>query len=95
MFNPQVRAYVGGVETPIEGIANPGSVILEVELEDGRTVQFCVNEDGHVEVRGWGNIAAKLGNMNSLQFNANLAFEEPTTCEVCYHRLTDNCGCDS
>lgn len=94
MFKPQVRAYVGGVATPIEGVANPGSVIFEVELEDGRTVQFRVDKDGYVNVRGWGNIAAKVGNRNILELHAFVPHEEPFTCEVCYARLDARLACD-
>jgi hypothetical protein len=49
--------------------------VLDVELQDGRTVQLIVNGDGSIDLRGWGNIPIKLGNDNRLNFRADLVFE--------------------
>ena len=90
----QVRAYKGGVATPIENVANPHSVVLEVEFPDGRTVQLSVEDTGGVNLRGWGNIPAKVGNGTKLSLAGVVNPQEQTTCPVCYHRL-GKCGCDA
>jgi hypothetical protein len=68
----RVAAYKSGKAIPINGVANPGSVILEVSLDDGRTVQLTVSSDGTVWLRGWGNTPAKVGNANSLNILAEI-----------------------
>lgn len=87
----KTRAYVMGRPVPIEGINNPGSVILEVEMEDGRTVQLAVYRTGQIDLRAWGNIAAKVGNMAQVDMHCTVVPQEQTTCEICYHRLPCNC----
>lgn len=89
---PTVTAYVAGKTVPIEGAVNQGSAILEVRLDDGRTVQLCVNNDGGVNLRGWGNVPGKVGNSTRLDFSAYLPHEDPTTCETCLDKL-GGCGC--
>jgi hypothetical protein len=85
----RVAAYKSGKAIPINGVANPGSVILEVSLDDGRTVQLTVSSDGTVWLRGWGNTPAKVGNANSLNILAEIQKQEQTHCEVCYCPLND------
>lgn len=88
----QVRAYVGGKAIELPNASNLSSAVLEVELPDGRTVQFSVNDKGSVRVRGWGNIPAKVGNCQCLTLDARMLPEVASTCEVCYHKLA-LCGC--
>ena len=84
----EVRAYVGGrpISLP-EALGNPGSAVLEVELEDGRTVQLVVSGEGDVHLRAWGNVPAKIGNMDRTSFSAHVQFEEQNTDPVTYERL--------
>lgn len=88
----QIRAYVGGKAVPLPNASNPSSAVLEVELPDGRTVQFGVDDNGHVSVRGWGNVPAKVGNSASLMLSATVIAEAPTHCATCYNKLA-LCGC--
>lgn len=88
----KARAYVGGKPIELDRMTNPGSAILEVELNDGRTVQLCVNKDGGICLRGWGNIPATVGNSNSIVLTCELKYEEPTTCDRCYNQF-EKCDC--
>jgi hypothetical protein len=90
----KARAYVMGRAVPLEGVRNPGSTILEVELDDGRTVQLCVDVEGHIHLRAWGNIPAKVGNSTQASFDCQLNLEEQTSCPTCYGRLGE-CNCDA
>ncbi len=84
----EVRAYVSGRRVVLpEALGNPGSAVLEVELEDGRTVQLAVSGDGEIFLRAWGNMPQKLGNMNRTGFSAHVEFEEQTHDPVTYERL--------
>lgn len=69
----EARAYVHGKALPLSGVSNPGSVILEVELPDGRTVQMRVTDEGEVNLRAWGNIPEKVGNMDQFSFHGQLS----------------------
>lgn len=80
----RVAAYKAGARVPINGVTNPGSVVLEVVLDDDRTVQIVVDKDGEIGLRGWGNVPARVGNGNKLEFRAVLQREEATHCERCY-----------
>lgn len=66
--------------------------IVEVEMNDGRTIQLCVDEDGEVNLRGWGNIPGKVGNWSRMNFTAQLLSEVPTHCDICYNHL-EECKC--
>lgn len=84
----EVRAYVHGRPVALpRALGNLGSAVLEVELEDGRTVQLVVSGNGDVHLRAWGNVPAKIGNMNRTGFSARVEFEEQTTDPVTYERL--------
>ena len=86
----KVRAYVMGRAIELEGVNNP---TLEVEFDDGRTVQLVVNDDGGILLRGWGNIPSKLGNSNSVQMYCDLQYQEPKTCHICWGPIAEcNCG---
>jgi hypothetical protein len=85
----RVAAYVNGSHLPIRGVANRDSVILEVTLDDSRTVQLDVRGDGVVQLRGWGNNPAKVGNWNTLNLTTQINKQEQTHCEVCYCPLND------
>ena len=86
----KVSAYKMGTRVSILDIDNPGSAILEVTLDDGRTVQLVVESTGLVFLRGWGNVPAKLGNCNLMGFSAQLQKEKQTHCEKCYGKLDSN-----
>jgi hypothetical protein len=81
------RAYVHGKALPLLGVRNPGSVVLEVELDDGRTVQMAVEDNGRIFLRGWGNTPALLGNANAVEFRCQLAPEEQTHCPFTFDRV--------
>ena len=86
----EVRAYVSG--NPIvlhEALGNSDSVVLEVELEDGRTVQLVVSGDGRVDLRAWGNVPAKLGNDYLTSFDAVIPFQRQTHDPITYERLKE------
>lgn len=85
----KARAYVHGHAVPLDNANNPGSTILEVELDDGRTVQLVVNDTGHIGVRAWGNIPAKVGNTAQVSFECLLHHETQTNCPVCYGKEGD------
>jgi len=84
----EVRAYVMGKPVVLHNILNSGNVVLEVELDDGRTVQLVVSGDGEIHLRAWGNVPAKIGNMDRTGFSAVVPCEEQTTDPVTYERLT-------
>lgn len=90
----KARAYVMGRAVPLEGIANGASTILEVELDDGRTVQLVVDCGGRIGLRAWGNIPAKVGNSTQAGFECHLNFDEQTTCPTCYGKVGE-CNCDA
>jgi hypothetical protein len=73
----KARAYVRGKVVELPDLNNIGSVILEVELDDGRTVQLSVGIEGRIHLRAWGNIPAKVGNADSVHLTAIVPFEEP------------------
>lgn len=50
---------------------------MQIEMEDGRTVQVFFNSDGRVHVRGWGNKPITLGNLDRTSFVALIPYEEP------------------
>ena len=89
----KARAYVMGRAIDIPNISNPQSIILEVELDDGRTVQLSVSDTGHIWLRGWGNIPAKVGNGTVVTMDCELPHEDPTTCGICYSKLEEGCTC--
>ena len=80
----EVAAYKSGVRIPIDNVANRDSVVLEVKLDDGRTIQLTFDTEGMFYLRGWGNIPARLGNSNKVVFQAAVQYEEATHCEVCF-----------
>ena len=73
-------------------LAETTSAIVEIELVDGRTVQLVVRPDGEIDLRGWGNIPASLGNSTCVGFHCQLDWKQATCCETCYGRL-GRCGC--
>ena len=87
----KTRTYIHGRAVPLE-LNNPGSTILEVEMDDGRTVQLVVNDTGHIGLRAWANIPINVGNATQATFECLLQFEEQTFCGTCYNRLGD-CIC--
>lgn len=93
----KLAAYKAGARVPILDVTNPDSVVLEVVLDDDRTVQIAVSNKGLVSLRGWGNVPAKVGNWNKLEFTAELQKEDANHCEKCYCPLTGSarikCNC--
>jgi len=86
-------AYIHGKPLQLQGVSNPGSIVLEVRLDDDRTVQLVVRDDGEIQVRGWGNIPILVGNGNQVEFACRLTPEEQTHCPQCYgHIEYCNCG---
>ena len=87
-FIKEVRAYVGGAKRvlPLHGVSNAYGTVLEVVLEDDRTVQFSVNGDGAIMLRGWGNVPMLLGNAAQVSVVLNLSPENPT-CDENGNRL--------
>ena len=85
-------AYVHGKPLPLQGVSNPGSIVLEVVLDDDRTVQLVVRDNGEIQVRGWGNTPILLGNGNQVEFMCRLAHEEQTYCPRSYTPIKD-CKC--
>jgi len=83
----KARTYVQGRPIPIEVNQPPGSVVLEAELDDGRTVQLSVNETGVVLLRGWGNIPATIGNSSTVELLCQIHPQKQTHCPVCYNPL--------
>ena len=61
----------------IRGFGENAYAIFEAELDDGRTVQLSVHNNGRVFLRGWGNIPKLVGNSNTLELTAVLAPEPP------------------
>jgi hypothetical protein len=76
----EIRSYDMGTAQPIDRkhYSPEHSAIIEVELEDGRTVQLTVTTNGEVYFRGWGNIPARLGNIARFAFNCEIPVEEAT-----------------
>jgi len=79
-----------GSPKPVE--TNLRGAVLEVELDDGCTVQMSVGEDGKVAVRAWGNVPGKVANMDQASAYFLLMPEVQTTCPVCYGPIGE-CEC--
>lgn len=86
------RTYVMGQPKFIE-VNDPHSAVIEIELDDGRTVQLVVNKDGTIYLRGWGNIPGKVGNSNKVEFVCELNKEPQTHCHICYNELKEKDRC--
>ena len=72
-----VRHYVqGSPVTLVETVAF--SSVVEIVTGDGRTVQVTLGREGEVSLRAWGNVPAKVGNMEQISFHAVLRPEEQT-----------------
>lgn len=80
-------------DIPVNTHANGANAVIEVELNDGRTVQLYINEEGDFCIRGWGNVPAKIGNMNRITLACHIEHEPQTTCSICYGRL-GGCTCE-
>lgn len=83
-------SYIGGIPKQIP--INHCGAVLEVQLQDGRTVQLSVGDDGLVNLRAWGNVPAKVVNGDQAGASFKLAFEPQTSCPTCYDRL-NKCLC--
>lgn len=79
----RIAIYKQGHKTTVDN-SSDNSAIVEVVLDDDRTVQLSVQNDGSVFLRGWGNVPAKVGNWNRLNLAAKIEKEAATTCEVCH-----------
>jgi len=79
----KARTYIRGRAIPI--VVNQPQAVLEVELDDGRTVQLSVDEAGTILLRGWGNIPASLGNNNTIVLACQINPQKQTHCPVCYN----------
>ncbi len=75
------RTYVLGI--PHDVRVGRKSACFEAELDDHRTVQMVVYDDGTVLVRGWGNAPQLVGNMTQVSFEARVSPQDPTTDEHC------------
>jgi len=66
---------------------------------DGRhiTLQGSVGTDRfgdmEIEMRGWGNVPARVGNDTNFYLQTTIGAQVATTCETCYSRLGE-CSCD-
>ena len=69
------------------------SVCVQFTTNDDRQLQVRFEEDGRIIIRGWGNIAAKLGNADQVKFMATIALEEQTTCPSCFGKV-GKCSCE-
>lgn len=67
-------------------------VCLEFTTRDNRQLQVNFNDKGEISIRGWGNLANKVGNWDQVSMSATLQKQEATTCEVCFRKLKD-CKC--
>lgn len=84
----KARTYVQGQPIPIEvnqPAGTAGTAVLEVELDDGRTVQLSVDEAGVILLRGWGNIPATVGNGNTVELTCQVNPQKQTHCPICYN----------
>ncbi len=88
----KIFSWVLGEKKLLEHTGNLGGATVQINLEDDRTVQIDVREDGTVFLRGWGNTPDRLGNVNKMEFHGKLEKEEPNTCIRCWKRF-DYCKC--
>lgn len=51
--------------------------LFETELDDGRTIQLAVHDDGVVRLTCWGNFPLKVGNMEQASFAALITPQSP------------------
>lgn len=85
----------GGMRLVVYEWGNPREVPIQQEhaavinliMPDNRTVQVVVSSSGEVELRGWGNMPAFVGNMNVLGFRAHLQAQPQTHDEHCRRLL--------
>jgi hypothetical protein len=59
----------------------PGGCV-DIIMDDGRTYQMHVQENGDVFLRCWGNNPNLVGNGTTAQYHASVPFREPTTDEM-------------
>lgn len=79
-----LRSWVMGKPVVHDTRPDREGICAEVVFDDGRTVQIVVSSDGHISLRGWGNVPAKLGNANALSLYCSLPREEQTHDPVTY-----------
>jgi len=79
----KTRIYTRGRPISIE--LNQPTAVLEVELDDGRTVQLNVDKAGAIFLRGWGNIPAKVGNDSTVELICQINPQKPTHCFTCHN----------
>ena len=84
----QVRGFNSNYTDVTPACASPMHAVVEVILDDNRTVQLVVSKDGKITLRAWGNTPMLLGNGESTSFTAILPYEQPT-CDEYGNRLND------
>lgn len=82
----KLRSYVGGAAVDLSQHVQHHAAVVEVELDDHRTVQLVVDRAGSIHLRAWGNTPMLLGNWNKVGMDAELAYE-PATCDEYGNRL--------
>lgn len=76
----KLRNYKNGTPIDLSHALGTHAAVVEVELDDGRTVQMVVRHDGAVDLRAWGNSPMRLGNGNKTAIRFVVA-HEPATCD--------------